>query len=119
MPRPVHALVLGVALTLFVTTGFAATVEQKGQPEQTITAMQSYGVNVPTEKGLRTAVPAGWRTYVHESITLPETMTWKPGESWISVLGDLATRCHAVVLVDWQEKAVYLRTVEVALDQDA
>ena len=119
MTRPVHALVLGVALSLFATASFAATVEQKGQPEQTITAMQSYGVNVPTEKGLRTVVPAGWRTYVHESITLPETMTWNPGQPWISVLGDLAEKCHAVVLVDWQDKAVYLRTVEVALDQDA
>ncbi|KWU17828.1 hypothetical protein [Burkholderia cenocepacia] len=119
MTRPVHALVLGVALSLFATSGFAATVEQKGQPEQNIPAMQSYGVNVPTEKGLRTVVPAGWRTYVHESITLPETMTWKPGQSWTSVVGDLAEKAHAVVLIDWQEKAVYLRTVEVALEQDA
>ena len=119
MTRPVHALVLGVALSLLGTTGFASTIEQKGQPEQTLSAMQSYGVNVPTEKGLRSVVPAGWRTYVHQSITLPDSMSWKPGESWITVVGEVADRCHAVVLIDWQEKAVYLRTAEVALDQGA
>jgi len=119
MTRPVHALVLGVALSLLGTTGFASTIEQKGQPEQNLSAMQSYGVNVPTEKGLRSVVPAGWRTYVHQSVTLPDSMSWKPGESWITVVGEVADRCHAVVLIDWQEKAVYLRTAEVALDQGA
>ncbi|PNG50032.1 hypothetical protein WDL1P1_00026 (plasmid) [Variovorax sp. WDL1] len=119
MTRPVHAFVLGAALTLFGQTGVASSLEQSGQPEQSVSVMKTYGVGVATSKGLRTVVPAGWRTYVQPPAALPESMSWKVGQEWTSVLADLAKDSNINVLVDWSSKSVYLRTTEAALDDGA
>ncbi|MNR71657.1 Toxin co-regulated pilus biosynthesis protein Q [compost metagenome] len=119
MTRPMQALLLGVALSLLGQAAIAAPLEYVGQPDKTLAVMDNYGVGVPTSRGLRTIVPQGWKTYIEPAAKVPETISWTIGQSWTGVLSDLAASGDLTVLVDWQDKAVYVRSVSGGLEQDA
>lgn len=119
MTRPAHALVLGLTLCLLAPAGIASTLENRGSPEPNVATMTTYGVDVATRTGLKTVIPAGWQLYVHKSVTLPETMSWKLGDAWPAVLTEFAVRNQVAVLIDWERRVVMMRSVEQALEENA
>lgn len=119
MTRPVHALMLGLALSFCAQGSFAALVENKGTPEQNVATMTSYGVDVPTRTALKTVVPAGWQLFVHRTATLPETLSWKIGEAWPNVLAELAEKHQVAALIDWDSRTVMLRPPALAMEESA
>jgi hypothetical protein len=110
-------LALGFALLLHSTHGLAAILEHRGAPTPEVNIMNTYGVGVATKTGLKTVVPAGWPLYVHRSVTLPETMSWKVGDNWVKVLSEFAAQNKIAVLIDWEKKSVYLRSPEIANEE--
>jgi hypothetical protein len=119
MTRSLRALTVGVALGLFGQVALAANIEQRGQPEQSITVMNNYGVDVQTAKALRSIVPSGWKTFVHPSAILPQTLSWRVGQEWTDVLQGLASSNQNSVLVDWTAKTVLIRSTEASIEDGA
>lgn len=119
IPRPSKAVAAGFALIVISNFSLATGLKQKGAPEVGITAMSGYGVSVSTRTALKSVVPSGWRLYIHQSAKLPETMSWRMGEPWTNVLGEMANTSQLAVLVDWEARTVLIRTPEVALDEQS
>ena len=119
MNRPVHALVLGLTLSLLASASFASVLEMKGSPEPNVTTMPAYGMDVATRMGLKTVIPASWQLFVHRSVSLPETMNWNRGEAWPAVLTKFAADNQMAVLIDWDNHVVMLRSPEQALEEGA
>lgn len=119
MNRPVHALVLGLTLSILTTGAFAAPLESKGSPTPNVATMPSYGMDVPTRMGLKTVIPAEWQLFVHRTVALPETMNWNRGEAWPAVLTKFASDNQMAVLIDWDNHVVMLRSPEQALEEGA
>lgn len=113
-------LLLVSALALAVPAAYAAVpLEQKGVAEPSVQSLSTYGLQVPTRSALKSLLPKGWRLFVHKSATLPETLSWKPGDSWTQLLTDAAIATGTAVLVDWEDRAVYIRSPQVALEEGA
>lgn len=119
MNRPVHALVLGLTLSLLASASFASVLEMKGSPEPNVATMPAYGMDVATRMGLKTVIPASWQLFVHRSVSLPETMNWNRGEAWPAVLTKFASDNQMAVLIDWDNHVVMLRSPEQALEEGA
>lgn len=119
MNRPVHALVLGLTLCLAATVGQASTVENKGSPGPKVAEMTNYGLDVATRTGLKSVIPAGWQLFVHRSVALPDTMSWKLGQPWPSVLAEFAVANNVSVLIDWDGRVVMMRSPEQAIEERA
>jgi len=119
MNRPVHALVLGLSLSILTTGAFATPLESKGSPTPNVATMPSYGMDVPTRMGLKTVIPVEWQLFVHRTVALPETMNWNRGEAWPTVLTKFASDNQMAVLIDWDNHVVMLRSPEQALEEGA
>lgn len=119
MNRPARAFVVGLTLSVLTSACFAALLTSRGQPEQVILKMTTYGVGASTRVGLKSVLPPGWQLLVHRSVSLPETMSWKLDDSWMTVLSEFATKTNIAVLVDWDTRTVLLRTPELALEEGA
>jgi hypothetical protein len=108
---------LAATLCLAFSAANAAFLEQTGTPAAPPVVMKTYGVDVSTRVGLKAVIPAGWQLFVHRSVELPESLSWKVDESWVSVLNNFSTANDVAVLVDWDKKAVYFRSTEVAMQE--
>jgi hypothetical protein len=109
---------LALTLTCCAPT-LAASLEQIGTPDPAAATMQTYGVDVPVKTALKTLLPAGWQLFVHRSVELPSTASWTLGQTWVQALETFARTHRQAVLVDWNAKAVYFRSADVALEEDA
>lgn len=112
------ALALGVSATALATTG-PGPVQQKGTPELSAKPLATYGIEVPARSALRSLIPTGWRLFVHKSAELPANISWKPGDQWTDVLGAASSAAGLSTLVDWESKTVFIRSMEVALEENA
>lgn len=112
------ALALGVSATALAVPG-PGPVQQKGTPELTAKPLSTYGIEVPARSALRSLIPTGWRLFVHKSAELPTTISWKPGDQWTDVLGAASRSAGLSTLVDWESKTVFIRSLEVALEENA
>ena len=119
MNRSVLAIALGFTFSLLSATSFAIGLEQKGNPDTQPTPMPSYGMEVSSRTALKSLLPGGWQLFVHQSVKLPETLSWKIGDSWTAVLAEFATNNSLSVLVDWDTRRVLVRTDEVAVQERA
>lgn len=117
--RPVHVFALGLVFSLLTSAAFAMGLEQKGQPENQLSTMPNYGMEVPSRAALKTIVPAGWQLFVHQSAKLPETLSWKLGDPWPRVLAELAQQNQMSVLLDWDARTVLIRTEDIAVQERA
>lgn len=111
-----------VALALTLTccaSALAAPLEQIGTPDSGAAAMQTYGVDVPVKTALKALLPAGWQLFVHRSVELPPTASWTLGQTWVQALEAFARAHDQAVLIDWNARAVYFRSAEVALEEGA
>lgn len=109
--------ILAATLLLAFSAANASFLEQVGSPPATTVAMTTYGVDVATRVGLKAVIPSGWQLFVHRSVELPESLSWKVEESWVSVLSNFAKANDIAVLVDWDKKSVYFRTTALALQE--
>lgn len=96
-----------------------AGLQQTGDVPAQVAALPNYGVAVPTKTGLKNIAPAGWKTYVHQSVTLPPTISWSRGQGWTAVLAELAKNHNLSVLVDWGSQTVLVRPPRVAAEDAA
>lgn len=112
------ALALGVSATALAVPG-PGPVQQKGTPELTAKPLSTYGIEVPARSALRSLIPTGWRLFVHKSAELPTTISWKPGDQWTDVLGAASSSAGLSTLVDWESKTVFIRSLDVALEENA
>lgn len=120
MTRPVHAFVLGVALSILGQAASATALEQSGNPESSISTMHNYGVGAPATRALRTVVPKGWETFVHPAANISGAqVNWKVGQAWTDVLEQFAKDNGLSIRVNWDEKSVFVRTPEIALEEGA
>ena len=119
MNRSVLAIALGFTFSLLSATSFAIGLEQKGNPDTQPSSMPSYGMEVSSRTALKSLLPAGWQLFVHQSVKLPETLSWKIGDTWTAVLAEFATNNSLSILVDWDTKMVLVRTDEVAVQERA
>lgn len=119
MKRAHPKYALSLALCLAWTASQALGLEQKGAPDAPVATLSTYGMEVPTGSALRTVVPAGWKLFIHQSATLPETLSWKLGDAWPKVVSDMAQTKGLSVLIDWETKTVFVRTAEVAVQEAA
>lgn len=92
----------------------AADLEQVGSAQPNPALMKGYGVDVPVRTALRQVVPDGWELFIHKSAALPLSLSWKVDEAWPAVLARFSASSSLAVKVDWDKKAVFVRTVEVA-----
>jgi len=119
-PQSVLAVLLSAAL-LAPSGGLAArqdgALQHNGEAPARIAGSPNYGVSVAARTALRELVPAGWKTYVHHSATLPATLSWSRGAPWTKVLEDMALGARLAVMVDWQTQTVLIRTPEVAAEE--
>jgi hypothetical protein len=109
---------LALTLTCCVPA-LAASLEQIGTPDPAAATMQTYGVDVPVKTALKALLPAGWQLFVHRSVELPPTASWTLGQTWVQALEAFARAHRQTVLVDWNAKAVYFRSADVALEEGA
>lgn len=109
--------ILAATLLLAFSAANASFLEQIGSPPATTVAMTTYGVDVATRVGLKAVIPSGWQLFVHRSVELPESLSWKVEESWVSVLSNFAKANDIAVLVDWDKKSVYFRSTALALQE--
>lgn len=117
VPRK-RALVLALVLA-FGGSAFAASLEQLGAADSAPAGLQTYGVDVPVKTGLKSLLPEGWQIFVHRSAQLPETISWGVDQTWPQAFEAIAHKHALSVLVDWNERAVYVRSPEVALEEGA
>lgn len=117
VPRK-RALVLALVLA-FGGSAFAASLEQLGVADSAPASLQTYGVDVPVKTGLKSLLPDGWQIFVHRSAQLPETISWGVDQTWPQAFEAIARKHALSVLVDWSERAVYVRSPEVALEEGA
>jgi hypothetical protein len=108
---------LAATLLLAFSAANASFLEQSGTAPTPPAAMDTYGVDVATRVGLKAVIPSGWKLFVHRSVELPESLSWKVGESWVSVLNNFAKANDIAILVDWDKKSVYFRTTSLALQE--
>lgn len=109
--------ILAATLLLAFSAANASLLEQTGTPTAPPVEMKTYGVDVATRVGLKAVIPSGWQLFVHRSVELPESLSWKVDESWVSVLNNFAKTNDIAVLVDWDKKTVHFRTTALALDE--
>lgn len=93
------------ALALLSASTFAA-VEYTGTPDEQVPVLKTYGVDVPTRVGLKSVLPQGWTLLIHRTATLPESMSWKPGDRWTQALEELAQQQQLALNLDWNKKTV-------------
>lgn len=113
------AWALGVALLICTAPSFASGLDQKGTPLSSVSALNTYGMDVPTRIGLKAIVPKGWQLFIHKSANVPERLSWKVSDTWLSVLASLTQDDSLSVLVDWESQTVLIRTRGVALEEQA
>ena len=94
-----------------------SALQQIGPAPAQVAALTHYGLAVPSRTGLRSLVPAGWKTFVHQSATLPPTLSWSPGQAWTAVLEAMGREHNLSVLVDWDAQTVLIRTPQVAAEE--
>lgn len=94
-----------------------SALQQIGPAPAQVAALTHYGLAVPSRTGLRSLVPAGWKTFVHQSATLPPTLSWSPGQAWTAVLENMGREHNLSVLVDWDAQTVLIRTPQVAAEE--
>jgi len=107
-----------IAASLLVSA-HAADLEQVGTPQRNPALMKGYGVDVPVRSALRQVVPDGWELFIHKQAALPAGMSWKVDEPWPQVLARFSASSNLAVKVDWDKKAVYIRTPEIARSEAA
>lgn len=110
---------LAVAAFTLLSGSVFASVEYNGTPDAQIPVLKTYGVDVPTRNGLKSVLPQGWTLFIHKSVTLPEQMSWKPGDPWTQALEDMAQQQDLLLKLDWDRKTVTIETREVAAAEKA
>ena len=107
---------LAVALSIYLAGAFAVAggIETKGAPSTPVSPLGTYGLGVSSSTALKTIIPAGWKTYVHQSVALPPTMDWSVADTWVVALDKMAQSADTSVLIDWSSKSVLIRPVAVA-----
>lgn len=94
-----------------------SALQQIGPAPAQVAALTHYGLAVPTRTGLRSLVPSGWKTFIHQSVTLPPALSWSPGQAWTAVLENMGREHGLSVLVDWEAQTVLVRTPQIAADE--
>lgn len=112
-----YAWALGVALLICTSPSKAWGLEQKGAPTSHISALNTYGMDVPTRVGLKAILPKGWQLFIHQSAQVPPSVSWKVGDTWLSVLAALSQATDLAVMVDWDTQTVLVRTQDVAIQE--
>lgn len=112
-----YAWALGVALLICTSPSKASGLEQKGAPTSHISALNTYGMDVPTRVGLKAILPKGWQLFIHQSAQVPPSVSWKVGDTWLSVLAALSQATDLAVMVDWDTQTVLVRTQDVAIQE--
>lgn len=112
-------LAISAALVLASSMADAVNLDQKGQPPAVPNQVGNYGMGVATRVALKAILPAGWKTYVHQSVTLPPSMDWAASDTWLQALERMAAVGDLSVLVDWDNKSVLVRSPDVAVQEDA
>lgn len=108
-----------IALSVAFGTAQAKSLEQVGASEGHSELLKTYGVDVSAKAGLKTLLPAGWNLFIYKNTSLPQTISWMVGDTWIGALEHFADRNELAVRVDWLKKAVYVSSPEVALEARA
>ena len=111
--------VLAVAIASVMTVAQASDLDQVGTPDKAPTRLSTFGVDVPTKIGVKSIIPQGWQLFVHRSVELPESISWKADETWVSALQSIAKKNQISIKLDWVKKAVYVRDNSQALEEAA
>jgi len=111
--------VLALALSAIFSSGAFAAMDTVGAADAQVPLLRTYGVDVPTNTGLKTILPQGWTILIHKKAVLPPTMSWKAGEPWIAAIDNLATSNNLAVRLDWTKKQVMVLPPEAAIEQKA
>lgn len=101
---------LAVAVLTLLSGSVFAAVEYTGTPDAQIPLLKTYGVDVPTKNGLKSVLPQGWTLLINKTVTLPELMSWKPGDPWTQALEDVAIKNNLALKLDWSSKTVTIQT---------
>lgn len=117
--RAANALAITLAIAFQSTTAQAVGFVNKGQVSPAQSALSTYGMEVPTRTALKAVLPKGWQLFTHQSVALPEYLSWKVGDSWLDVLKNLSAKPDVAVLVDWDTQTVLIRSESVALEEQA
>jgi hypothetical protein len=94
----------------------AKTFDQAGTAPTQLEPVGTYAAGAPVRSSLKALVPKDWQIMVHRGLQLPATMDWSAGQTWPQVLANFAQTSGFSVLVDWDQRSVFLRPVEVALE---
>lgn len=111
---PFLALALGGPLS-----AHAQSLSQIGSPEAAAPQLKTYGADVPIKSGLKSLAPAGWEVMVHRSAELPETISWRPEDTWVSALASFADNNNLSLKIDWAKKIIFIRSRAAALEDGA
>lgn len=108
---------LAATLLLAFSSANASFVEQIGTPSLPLAVMGTYAADAKLKSGLKAVIPAGWQLFQHQSVEMPDALSWEPADTWVAALNKFASKNDIAVLIDWDKKAVYFRSTSLALQE--
>lgn len=108
-----------IALSVAFGTAHAKSLEQSGAPTSPVEALGNYGVDVAAKAGLKSLIPSGWNLFIYKNTDLPSTISWTVQDTWLTALERFGTENALAIRVDWNKQAIYVSSLEVALQQKA
>ena len=118
--RPLLAVpFLALALSGPLSSVHAQSLTQIGSPEAAAPQLKTYGADVPIKSGLKSLAPSGWEVMVHRSAELPETISWRPEDTWVSALASFSDNNNLSLKIDWAKKIIFIRSRAAALEEGA
>lgn len=79
----------------------------------------TYGLAVKTKTALKSIIPSGWKLTISSDVILPDTMSWKVGDTWTEQLTSLAEIADLYIYVNSTEKTIDIQPMSVYREQKA
>lgn len=108
-----------IALSVAAGMAQAKSLEQVGAAVGQTEPLKNYGVDVSAKSGLKTLMPPGWNLFIYKDTSLPTSISWTVGDTWVGALEKFADKNALAVRMDWAKKAVYISSPEVAIESRA
>jgi hypothetical protein len=108
-----------IALSVAAGVAQAKSLEQVGVADSQTEPLKNYGVDVSAKSGLKSLMPPGWNLFIYKDTSLPASISWTVGDTWVGALEKFADKNSLAVRMDWSKKAVYLSSPEVAIESRA
>lgn len=92
-----------LALKNVTQTGYSSSFD--------LAPISGFGKDMPLMTALKQVVPNGWKATKLGSVDLNKKVSWRGGDSWVSILDDLAVKNNFSANVNWNTKVLTITPV--------